>query len=102
MRGPSTTALVFRVAYRRPSWKGAVWKNKLFNSEQAMLNYVANLTKPVTDETPEKYRHLEPAQVRCSFATVRWELFDLDAEVVGITAPVEQEEVYDPWESPVE
>lgn len=105
MRGPSTTALVFRVAYRRPSWKSAVWKHKLFNSEQAMLKYVANLTKPVDDDTPEKYRHLQPAEVRCSMATVRWAPFDLDEEVVGITAPIEPEYVKgvsDPWDSPVD
>jgi hypothetical protein len=68
----SSTAIVYRVSYRRDGWKAGVWKNKLFNSEGAAMKYAANLTKPVDADTPEKYRKLAQVAVQVSFGVVQW------------------------------
>lgn len=73
----SKTAIVYRVSYRREGWRAGAWKYKLFNSEQAAVRYIDNLTQPITDETPEKFRKLKPATVELSFGPVRWSPVDV-------------------------
>jgi hypothetical protein len=69
---PSTTAIVFRISYRRPSWRAGVWKYKLFNSEQAADNYVAKLTQPPDEKTPEKFRNLGTVEYEMHAGMVTW------------------------------
>ena len=59
-----------------------MWKNKLFNSEQALSKYVNNLGKPDDEKTPEKFKGLGKPEIRLSFGTVQWIGFSLDDNVV--------------------